>query len=129
MRIIFPGAFIPPIPPKLPVAAWPSGYLLMRKRELQQFLHRCEIIPYLQNNDTVKYFLQYHKNSDDFEKARKEWDKNHKRPSFRATFEKLQNTFPEIDKLETPDDMKERINESRLLMENTIRDFDSMIHV
>ena len=71
----------------------------MRKRELQQFLHRCEIVPYLQNDETVKYFLQYQKNSDDFDKARKDWDKSHKRPSHRATYDKLVETFPEINEL------------------------------
>lgn len=99
----------------------------MRKRELQQFLHRCEIIPYLQNDETVKYFLQYQKNSDDFDKARKDWDKSHKRPSHRATYDKLIETFPEINELKTPDDMLERIAESRVLVENTIKQFDRMI--
>ncbi|ETO21229.1 hypothetical protein RFI_15975 [Reticulomyxa filosa] len=104
---LYPGAFIPPIPPKLPVTMWPAGYLLSRKKELQQFLQRIQIIRYLESEEIVKFFLQSHdhiqspnkeadltNNSASFEKARKSWDSNHKKPSFNAQFENLCQKFP-----------------------------------
>ncbi|MES1915261.1 MAG: hypothetical protein MHM6MM_007236, partial [Cercozoa sp. M6MM] len=41
----FAGVFLPPLPPKLPVAMWPDGYLSVRRVELQRWLNRVRDMP------------------------------------------------------------------------------------
>mmetsp|Transcript_11870 Transcript_11870/g.19110 ORF Transcript_11870/g.19110 Transcript_11870/m.19110 type:complete len:584 (+) Transcript_11870:16-1767(+) len=123
--ILYPGAFIPPIPPKLPIAMWPQGYLLMRKRELQQFLQRLEVIPYLKQEEVTTFFLTNHGGG--FEKARKKWEKQHPRPSDKALYEKLVATFPKIHETETPDDMDKRCQQSTELIDESIKQLEIMV--
>eukprot|EP01083_Nonionella_stella_P074013 200537_1 len=121
---LYPGAFIPPIPPKLPVAMWPQGYLLMRKRELQQFLQRLEVIPYLKAEEVTAFFL---KNHGAFDKARKKWEKDHPRPSNRQLFDKMIETFPNIHETKTPEDIDKRCKQSTELINESIAQLDIMV--
>jgi len=91
---IYQGAFIPPLPARLAIAMWPKGYLQTRKRELQVFLKRCSITPFIANEETWKMYLSSRGSS--FEKARKRWDKEHSNPTIRETCEQLEKTFPNI---------------------------------
>eukprot|EP01083_Nonionella_stella_P225268 801059_1 len=118
--MLYPGAFIPPIPPKLPVAMWPQGYLLMRKRELQQFLQRLEVIPYLKKEEVTLFFLTNH-GTDSFDKSRKKWEKQHPKPSYKQLFDKLILTFPKIHETKTPDDMDKRCKQSTELILESIK--------
>jgi len=92
---IYIGAFIPPLPARLPVAMWPKGYLQTRKRGLQVFLKRCSITPFIVAEETWKMYLQS-KNCGEFEKARKKWDKEHSNLTIRETSEHLEKTFSYI---------------------------------
>mmetsp|Transcript_11455 Transcript_11455/g.17364 ORF Transcript_11455/g.17364 Transcript_11455/m.17364 type:complete len:492 (+) Transcript_11455:49-1524(+) len=125
LRTLYPGAFIPPIPPKLPVAMWPQGYLLMRKRELQQFLQRLEVIPYLKRDEITVFFLSKHHSS--FDKVRKQWEKDHPKPSDKWLHENLVKTFPKIHETETPSDMNKRCSESTQLIESSVRQLETMV--
>jgi len=125
LRLFYPGAFIPPIPPKLPVAMWPQGYLLMRKRELQQFLQRLEVIPYLKKEEVTNFFLTNHGGA--FDKARKKWEKGHPKPSDKALFDKLVETFPSIHETKTPEDMDKRCQQSTELIEESLKQLKVMV--
>jgi len=92
---IYPGAFIPPLPARIPVAMWPTGYLQTRKRELQVFLKRCAITPFIAAEETWIMYLQPEE-STTFEKIRKRWDKDHDVATIRQTCEHLEKTFPNI---------------------------------
>eukprot|EP01084_Bolivina_argentea_P106099 189979_1 len=122
---MYPGAFIPPIPPKLAVSMWPQGYLLMRKRELQQFLQRLEVIPYLRKEDQTLFFLSKHK-TNSFDKQRKTWEKQHETPSTRQIYDNLITTFPKIHETKTPGDMETRCKLSTQLIDESIKQFEIM---
>jgi len=92
---IYLAAFIPPLPQRLAIAMWPKGYLQTRKRELQVFLKRCSITPFIANDETWKMYLQT-KESGSFEKVRKRWDKDHGTMTIRETCDQLEKTFPNI---------------------------------
>jgi len=125
LRQLYPGAFIPPIPPKLPVAMWPQGYLLMRKRELQQFLQRLEVIPYLKKEEVTNFFLTNHGGA--FDKARKKWEKGHPKASDKALYDKLVATFPSIHETKTPDDMDKRCQQSTQLIDESLKQLKVMV--
>ena len=104
---------------------WPQGYLLMRKRELQQFLQRLEVIPYLKKEEVTNFFLTNHGGA--FDKARKKWEKGHPKPSDKALFEKLVATFPSIHETKTPDDMDKRCQESTQLIDESLKQLKVMV--
>lgn len=89
------GIFIPPLPPKVPIAMWPKGYLQIRKAELQLFLRRCVQIPYLKTDEVVQFWLK-NESEKTFEKARKIWDKEHPKISTLDQVELLKTTFPAL---------------------------------
>jgi len=122
LLVLFPCSFIPPIPPKLPVAMWPTGYLLMRKRELQQFLQRLEVIKYLKECDIVKYFLIDHSNS--FDKAKKKFTKENPKPSNNEIFNGLIKIFPQIHEQKIPNDIDKRLDDAKELTKNSIKQYD-----
>lgn len=92
---IYLGAFIPPLPDRLAIAMWPKGYLQTRKRELQVFLKRCSITPFIANDDAWRMYLTT-KDSGAFEKVRKKWDKDHGTMTIRETCDQIEKTFPNI---------------------------------
>ena len=97
----------------------------MRKRELQQFLHRLEVIPYLKKEEVTSFFLTKHSNA--FDKERKKWEKQHPKPSDKALFDKLREIFPKIHETQTPDDMDERCKESTALIDASIHNLEIMV--
>ena len=119
------GAFIPPIPPKLAIAMWPPGYLTTRSRELQHFLQRIELIPYLKEEEVTKLFLTKHETS--FDKERKKWEKQNPKPSEKEQYEKLKEIFPKIHSTQTPEDMDERCRESTKVINESIKYLNAMI--
>jgi len=103
LRKIYVGAFIPPLPERLPIAMWPKGHLKTRKRELQIFMKRCSICPFITEDSTWQYFFKSTSGST-FEKARKKWDKSHLSPNSKSEIcEQLEKTFPNIIKEPLPD--------------------------
>jgi len=109
---IYLGAFIPPLPARLAIAMWPKGYLQTRKRELQVFLKRCSITPFIANEETWMMYISS-KGSGAFEKARKKWDKEHSAPTIRETCEQLEKTFPTIMNEPLPTHLEENALEGR----------------
>ena len=104
---------------------WPQGYLLMRKRELQQFLQRLEVIPYLKKEEVTTFFLTNHGGS--FDKSRKKWEKQHPKPSDKALYDKLIETFPKIHETKTPEDMDKRCKLSTELIDESIKQLEIMV--
>ena len=97
----------------------------MRKRELQQFLQRLEVIPYLKKEEVTNFFLTNHGGA--FDKARKKWEKGHPKPSDKALFDKLVETFPSIHETKTPEDMDKRCQQSTELIEESLKQLKVMV--
>jgi len=97
-----PGAYVPAIPPKLPIALWPQGYLAKRKRELQWFLKRCSGIPYVADNKAYQLFLE--PNSEVFQKTAKKFDGTRKKGVRKEQYELLTAKFSELVEEELPED-------------------------
>lgn len=57
LQKLFPCVFIPPIPPKKPMALWPTGYLDFRRRELERFLNRLVKKPFVCSSKPFLVFM------------------------------------------------------------------------
>ena len=106
---------------------WPKGYLIARKRELQAFLQRCCVIPYIKDEDVFIYFLQKHGNEDSFEKPRKTYDKSNKKPKVDECLKKLKTNFPDIIDIELPEDMSVRCVKSKEFIDTSINQLTNLI--
>jgi len=119
---IYIGAFIPPLPERIPIAIWPKGYLQTRKRELQIFLKRCAKTNFIASEETWIMYLQPEE-STTFEKIRKRWDKDHAVVTVRQTCEHLEKSFPNIMNTPLPPNLGESELEERFtLMSNFIEE-------
>jgi len=98
---VYIGAFIPPLPERLPVALWPKGYVETRKMELELFVRRGYITPFIAADEVWQIFFSDSGGS--FDKVRKRWDKEHAPLSIRQTCELLEKTFPDIMNEPLPD--------------------------
>jgi len=112
---IYIGAFIPPLPERLPIAIWPKGYLQTRKKELQVFLKRCARTHFIACEETWIMYLQPEE-STTFEKIRKRWDKDHAAATVRQTCEHLEKSFPNIMNSPLPPNQGESALEERFTL-------------
>jgi len=101
LRKVYVGAFIPPLPERVPTALWPKGYLKTRKMELELFVKRGYVTPFIAADEVWQIFFT--KNGGSFDKVRKRWDKEHGPLSIRQTCELLEKTFPDIMNEPLPD--------------------------
>jgi len=120
-----PGAYVPAIPPKLPIALWPQGYLAKRKRELQWFLKRCAGIPYITGNKAYQLFLE--PNSEVFQKTAKKFDGTRKKGVRKEQYEFITEKFPELAEEEPPEDHEKLDQEHLQHTQKLIERYDAML--
>jgi len=123
---MLPGAFVPAIPEKLPIALWPQGYLAQRKRELQWFLKRCSSIPYIRDNEAYSLFLNAEYDTN-FSAATKKFNKEHKKNARPNQLKNLQASFQQLDEASAPENWEEVIPEHKKHVESVIECYTRML--
>jgi len=123
---MLPGAFVPAIPEKLPIALWPQGYLAQRKRELQWFLKRCSSIPYIRDNEAYALFLNAEYDTN-FNAATKKFNKEHKKNARPNQLKNLQASFQQLDQAPAPENWEEVVPEHKKHVESVIECYTRML--
>lgn len=123
---MLPGAFVPAIPEKLPIALWPQGYLAQRKRELQWFLKRCSSIPYIRNNAAFKMFLDSEYN-DNFNAATKKFNKENQKGSRPNQLKNLFEAFQSLDSQPMPENWEEVVPKHKEHVSSVIDSYTRML--
>jgi len=123
---MLPGAFVPAIPEKLPIALWPQGYLAQRKRELQWFLKRCSSIPYIRQNAAYQLFLNSDYNTN-FNTATKKFNKENKKGSRPNQLKNLLAAFQSLNSAPMPDNWEEVVPKHKEHVESVIECYTRML--
>lgn len=104
---LFPGIFIPPIPPKKVIGNKEAGFVAERREDLQRFLQRCVDRKYITDSLPFQMFVS----RPGFDAGKKAVEKDLKNWTHANNVEVFKELFPELDSADLPANAEERIAE------------------
>eukprot|EP01083_Nonionella_stella_P117559 350475_1 len=87
----FPGAFVPPIPPKLNMATWRNGYLVGRKKGLSHMINEMAEWTHIRKCECFEMFVS--QTDSTFRTEKKKFDARNRRPTPQQLVSNMRTAF------------------------------------